>query len=50
VGSDNIPAKMQLLSTVLMQMRSTAANIKYIDLRFKEPVIKFKHMEKFARL
>lgn len=50
VGAEGIPQRMQILSTVLTQMRATALNIKYIDLRFKEPVIKFKNMEKFARL
>lgn len=49
LGVDAIPAKIQILSSVLTQMRSTVGNIKYIDLRFKEPVIKFKNMEKFAR-
>jgi cell division septal protein FtsQ len=46
VGEDNIPAKLEILSTVLAQMKSRVENIKYIDLRFKEPVIKFKKMEK----
>jgi cell division septal protein FtsQ len=42
IGQDNIKAKIILLGGLLMQVKSDVANIKYIDLRFKEPVIKFK--------
>lgn len=48
LGPDNVPGKMQILATVLTQMRSTLPNIKYIDLRFREPVIKFRNMDKFS--
>ncbi|MGE5308449.1 MAG: cell division protein FtsQ/DivIB [Deltaproteobacteria bacterium] len=46
LGAESVAAKLQILATVLTQMRGNAANIKYIDLRFNEPVIKFKNMEK----
>jgi cell division septal protein FtsQ len=43
LGEDNIRAKIRLLSTLLGQVRNSLVNIKYIDFRFKEPLIKFKN-------
>lgn len=40
-GGDNIRAKMMILGGLVKQASKEWANIKYIDLRFKEPVIKF---------
>jgi uncharacterized membrane-anchored protein len=41
IGQDNIKGKIILLGGLLVQVKNDLANIKYIDLRFKEPVIKF---------
>lgn len=41
-GQDSITEKLNILRSLLKQERSQLANIKYIDLRFKEPVVKFK--------
>lgn len=40
IGATNIREKMLILGGLLMQTRKEWNNIKYIDLRFKEPVIK----------
>lgn len=40
-GQANIRQKMIILGGLIIQSRKEWANIKYIDLRFKEPVIKF---------
>ena len=45
VGFDNGNEKMQLLSGLLRLSRNSVGNIKYIDLRFKDPVIKFKNVK-----
>jgi cell division septal protein FtsQ len=45
LGEDNIRAKIELLSTLLAQVRNSLGSIKYIDLRFKEPLIKFKDLK-----
>lgn len=42
VGQHDIKNKINILSTLFSQMNKDLDNIKYIDLRFKEPVIKFK--------
>lgn len=42
VGSNNIGTKMMILGGLVKQASKEWANIKYIDLRFKEPVIKLK--------
>lgn len=42
IGQDDIKGRINILSTLLIQLKNDLANIKYIDLRFKEPVIKFK--------
>lgn len=42
IGLDYIKDKVNILSSLLAQNKSDLGNIKYIDLRFKEPVIKFK--------
>jgi len=42
LGEDNIKNKIIILAGLLGQAKNELANIKYIDLRFKEPVIKFK--------
>ena len=41
-GEENIRAKMMVLGGLVKQASGEWANIKYIDLRFKEPVIKLK--------
>ncbi|TAM39784.1 cell division protein FtsQ [bacterium] len=41
-GGDNIGARMMILGGLVKQASKEWANIKYIDLRFKEPVIKLK--------
>lgn len=41
VGEDDIRMKMDILGNLLVQLESDLDNIRYIDLRFKEPVIKF---------
>ncbi|MDP2043989.1 MAG: hypothetical protein Q8K15_02330 [Candidatus Omnitrophota bacterium] len=40
IGENNIREKMMVLGGLVMQASGDWANIKYIDLRFKEPVIK----------
>lgn len=42
IGQDDIAQKMDLLETMLTQVKNNLGSIKYIDLRFKEPVIRFK--------
>jgi cell division septal protein FtsQ len=46
VGVENIKAKFSLLVSLMQAARNDAANITYIDLRFKEPVIKFNETKK----
>lgn len=46
VGQDYLVDKMNILASLLIQGRSDWNNIKYIDLRFKEPVMKFKDQRK----
>jgi cell division septal protein FtsQ len=41
-GQDNIKEKMNILAGVFRQVGNRAGNIKYIDLRFKEPAIKLR--------
>ena len=41
LGQDNIKDKINILSGLLVQAKNDLGNIKYIDLRFKEPLIKF---------
>lgn len=45
LGGDDIRNKINILSSLLIQIKSEQRNIKYIDLRFKEPVIKFKNVQ-----
>ena len=40
IGANNIRQKMMILGGLVIQERKEWANIKYIDLRFKEPLIK----------
>jgi hypothetical protein len=40
IGQDNIKGKIAILGEVVAASKRDLANIKYIDLRFKEPVIK----------
>jgi len=40
IGENNIRQKMMILGGLVMQARKDWGNIKYIDLRFKEPLIK----------
>ncbi len=42
LGADNIKDKLAILVAFIIQAKNDLAKIKYIDLRFKEPVIKFK--------
>ena len=42
IGPDDIRSKMAILTGLLIQLKNDWLTIKYIDLRFKEPVIKFK--------
>lgn len=42
INEDNIKDKINLLAGLLIQTKDELPNIKYFDLRFKEPVIKFK--------
>lgn len=42
LGEDNISDKISILAGSLIQLKNDSGNIKYIDLRFKEPVIKLK--------
>jgi len=46
IGQDYIADKINILASMLIQGRNDWDNIKYIDLRFKEPVIKFKDKTK----
>ena len=48
LGSAGIEQKMDMLKGILAQLKDELWNIKYIDLRFREPVIKFK--EKIANV
>ncbi len=42
IGQDNIGDKINLLASLLAQSKNGLSDIKYIDLRFTEPVIKLK--------
>jgi predicted RNA binding protein with dsRBD fold (UPF0201 family) len=42
INEDNLKDKINLLSGLLAQVKNNLTSIKYIDLRFKEPVIKLK--------
>ncbi|MFH1441255.1 MAG: hypothetical protein ABIH18_04360 [Candidatus Omnitrophota bacterium] len=42
IGQDSVNDKINLLSSLLAQSKNDFADIKYIDLRFKEPVIRLK--------
>lgn len=42
LGEDGLKSRMNILATVLTQARQDLPNIKYIDLRFKEPLIKLR--------
>jgi hypothetical protein len=44
-GANNIRQKMMILGGLVIQARKEWANIKYIDLRFKEPLIKLKNVK-----
>jgi putative ubiquitin-RnfH superfamily antitoxin RatB of RatAB toxin-antitoxin module len=45
ISQGNIVEKVAVMSGLMNQERNNLANIKYIDLRFKEPVIKFKDVK-----
>jgi cell division septal protein FtsQ len=45
LDEDDIEGKINILSTLLIRVKDELVNIKYIDLRFKEPVIKFKDVK-----
>jgi hypothetical protein len=45
LGADNIKYKIGILSGLIIQEKFDLGNIKYIDLRFKEPVIKLKNVK-----
>ena len=42
ISQDDIKAKMEILGTLLNEEKDNLDNVKYIDLRFREPVIKLK--------
>ncbi len=42
IGSDSIAEKIVILGTMVQQVGNNLDNIDYIDLRFREPVMKFK--------
>jgi cell division septal protein FtsQ len=42
IGREDTRNKLALLATLLSQVKNNIHNIEYIDLRFKEPVIKFR--------
>jgi len=42
IGPDDVRQKLAVLATVLSQVSDRFSTIDYIDLRFREPVIKFK--------
>lgn len=42
-GQENIKDKIDTLSSLLINVKNELNNIEYIDLRFKEPVIKYKN-------
>ncbi len=46
IGEDKLRDKINFLSMLLIQVKKDLGNIKYIDLRFKEPVIKFNDVNK----
>lgn len=43
IGTSNINHKLRLLNSILTNPRQDLSRIQYIDLRFKEPVIKYKY-------
>lgn len=45
VGKDDTADKINILTDLLIQLKNDWINIKYIDLRFKEPVVKFKEKD-----
>jgi len=45
LGWEDTRNKLALLATLLAQVKNNIHNIEYIDLRFKEPVIKFKERD-----
>lgn len=42
IGQDEIKSRIIFLGQVIVEANNNLSNIKYIDLRFKEPVVKFK--------
>lgn len=49
IGQNNINDKINILVSLLIQQRNAWAAISYVDLRFKEPVIKFKEKQLIGR-
>lgn len=45
ISGENIKEKIALLTSVVLQSKSDLTRIRYIDLRFKEPVINFKDVQ-----
>jgi len=45
IGQDDTKDKIDILGSLLSQVKNDLNNVKYIDLRFKEPVIKFKDVK-----
>ena len=45
IGEGNIKQKLMILNGLIMQARKDWGNIKYIDLRFKEPLIKLNNVD-----
>lgn len=46
MGPDNTRNKIMILAGIFLQTKNDQALIKYVDLRFKEPVIKFQDVKK----
>lgn len=46
IGPDNIKNKLAILAGIFLQTSNDLVSIKYVDLRFKEPVIKFQEVKK----
>ncbi|MDD5348083.1 MAG: hypothetical protein PHT59_05665, partial [Candidatus Omnitrophica bacterium] len=42
IGNESVSERVKFLATLLAQVENNLYNIEYIDLRFQEPVIKFK--------
>ena len=46
ISPEGLTNNMKILATLLRQLKDTRNQISYIDLRFKEPVIKLRDVKK----